>query len=384
MASAAADFWLIQLPTGRVVRSRSTAHLRQHVRKGRVPPGSRVRRRAGDGWRTIEEVIELAGALPRPNGLQAPAAAATPAPAAKKSAPATPRPAPKPRTPRDFSAWRTLGVRGLMRELFDALDSSLHRAKLALACLLGVLGAVVVIAWDLLDVTLEGWNRVAVGASLAVAGLLAGSLIVTLITQITFVELSRLRQPHRTDLWPDALAGAVRLAAALVVVVGAGLTVILGLRALPDWMLTQAVEGEAWWRYGAAAVLILRLVLEVLFWPILALAPLLLSPILVVEECGAIRGLGEWWGMLRRHLGRIFLYEALAAAMGIVFTAPLALPILLASGSLDGLPDLHVAVGRATLTVLSGIALTPLLAYLLVANVFIYLNLRYEFFHSAR
>ena len=38
----------------------------------------------------------------------------------------------------------------------------------------------------------------------------------------------------------------------------------------------------------------------------------------------------------------------------------------------------------ALLMVLGGIALTPLIAYLLVANVFIYLNLRYEFFHSAR
>ena len=102
---------------------------------------------------------------------------------------------------------------------------------------------------------------------------------------------------------------------ALLVVVGVGLGVIVALRALPDWMLAQAADGESAWRYAAAAVLILRLALEVLFWPVLALAPLLLSPILVVEECGAVRGLVEWWGMLRRHLGRIFLYEAIAAAI---------------------------------------------------------------------
>jgi hypothetical protein len=371
MASAAADSWLIRFPDGKVVRSRSTAHLRQHVRKGRVPPGSRVRRRrangeAGDRWQALEEVRELAGALTALNGQEARPAAA------------------KPRSHRDFSAWRSLGVRGLMRELFDALDSSLHRGKLGLACLLGVLGAILAIAWDLFQFTVDGWSRGAVGAALAIAGLLASSLIITLITQITFVELSRLRQPQRADLWPSCLGHAVRLAAAIFVVVGAGLGLIVALRALPDWIMAQAADGDSWWRYAAAAVLILRLILEVLFWPMLALAPLLLSPILVVEECSAVRGLLEWWGMLRRHLGRIFMYEALAAAMGIVFTAPLGVPILLASAALEGLGDFHFTVGRATLTVLSGIALTPLLAYLLVANVFIYLNLRYEFFHSAR
>jgi hypothetical protein len=377
MASAAADSWLIRFPNGKVVRSRSTAHLRQHVRKGRVPPGSRVRRRRagagpGDGWRALEEVRELAGALP--------AARALPAPNGQRQQPAPT----KPRNRRDFSTWRSLGVRGLMRELFDALDSSLHRGKLGLACLLGVLGAVLAIAWDLFQMTLGGWNLSAAGVGLALVGLVAGSLIITLITQITFVELSRLRQPQRGDLWPGCLGNALRLAATLALVVGGGLGLIVALRALPEWIMAQAADGESWPRYGAGAVLIVRLVLEVLFWPILALAPLLLSPILVVEECSAVRGLVEWWGMLRRHLGRIFLYEALAAAMGIVFTAPLAIPILLASASLDGLGDFHLLVGRATLTVLTGIALTPLLAYLLVANVFIYLNLRYEFFHSAR
>jgi hypothetical protein len=37
---------------------------------------------------------------------------------------------------------------------------------------------------------------------------------------------------------------------------------------------------------------------------------------------------------------------------------------------------------RIALSVLGGVALTPVIAYLTVANVFIYLNLRYEF--SAR
>jgi hypothetical protein len=122
------------------------------------------------------------------------------------------------------------------------------------------------------------------------------------------------------------------------------------------------------------------LILEVVFWPVIALAPLLLSPILVVQDCSVLGAVREWWRLLRQHLGRIFLYEALATTLAGVFTVPLLIPIAFANwsmGSTDG-------VVQVAVTVLCSIALTPLIAYLLVANVFIYLNLRFEFFHSAR
>ena len=47
-------------------------------------------------------------------------------------------------------------------------------------------------------------------------------------------------------------------------------------------------------------------------------------------------------------------------------------------------PEAEAASVLAYCGVLTGLALTPLIAYLIVANVFIYLNLRYEFFYSAR
>jgi hypothetical protein len=363
------DTWLVRLPDGRVFRSRNITALRHHVRKGRIPRGSRVRRPSAKGWQALEEVRELAEALPAafPNGVS------------------VPKPAAKPRRAADFSGWRSVGVRGLMRELFDALDSSLQREKLGLACLLGILGCLAWIGWGLFDAVLADWWWWAAAITvLALIVLFAGGLVMTLITQTTFIQLSRLRQPRANDLWPSSLSLAARLAFALLVVVGGGIALILTLRWLPTWMSPADAHADPWWHYGAAAVLIARLVLEVLFWPMLALAPLLLGPILVVEECSAARALVEWWSMLRKHLGRIFLYEALAGALGVVFTTPLVAPILLATGTLEGLHASQIIVGHATLTVLAGIALTPLLAYLLVANVFIYLNLRYEFFHSAR
>jgi hypothetical protein len=283
----------------------------------------------------------------------------------------------------DFQDWRLLGVRGLARELLDALDSSLHRAKLGAAALLGLLGALAWIGWSLLGETLgNGWWIA--GATLGCVLLLASCLGIAYVTQFTALELSRLRPPRRGELWPEVLVQAVRLALALLVVVGVAVALIAALRWLPEWMLQQRTPEQPWWEYAAGVVLSLRLILEVVFWPVIALAPLLLGPILIVENGSVLHGIREWWRMLRRHLGRIFLYEALATTLAGVFTVPLLVPIALAYWSLGSMEGLQLVVGDATVTVLAGIALTPLIAYLVVANVFIYLNLRYEFFHSAR
>ena len=57
-----------------------------------------------------------------------------------------------------------------------------------------------------------------------------------------------------------------------------------------------------------AVATVCALILEVLLWPILGLA-LLLGPIVIVEECGSIRAIRQWCELVRRHLGRVFLYE---------------------------------------------------------------------------
>src|SRR5437667_396694 len=81
-------------------------------------------------------------------------------------------------------------------------------------------------------------------------------------------------------------------------------------RALPGWVLSRAdlpfgADTLAGWATVAG------LVLEVILWPILGLA-LLLGPIVVVAECSVAAALRQWYGLLRRHLSRVLLYEALA------------------------------------------------------------------------
>jgi hypothetical protein len=151
------------------------------------------------------------------------------------------------------------------------------------------------------------------------------------------------------------------------------------LRTLPGWIAEESGDSGPHLLAGLAGAL--ALLLEVLLWPVLGLA-LLLPPVMIVEECGLLSALGRWANLVRRRLGRVVLYEALAASLGVVATLPFLVPIAIAGifsameGSLDW-------VRWLTLSLLAGPALSPLFAFLTVANVYIYINLQYEF-SSAR
>src|SRR5207244_12348473 len=122
-----------------------------------------------------------------------------------------------------FQERRLLGVRGLVGELLDALDSSLQRAKMGAACLLGMLGAVGWITWQLLP---EGNWWTAAATFWAVLLLLVACLGISFVSKFTAVELARMRQPRSGELWPSVFGDAVRLAAALLLVVGRGVGII--------------------------------------------------------------------------------------------------------------------------------------------------------------
>jgi hypothetical protein len=209
---------------------------------------------------------------------------------------------------------------------------------------------------------------------LAAAALVVAAAVDAVLTRMTYVELSRLRPAG----WGESLGGLAGLALRLAVAAGLVLAVVIGLivllRWLPYWVLAAGQPGEVP-RQTAVDVLVVGTILaEVALWPFFALA-LLLGPIFVVEDCSVVRGCRQWLALLRRHLGRAYLYEAMAAGLGLVVTLPLAFP-LLAFTTLY-LDERLLVPALFTRTVLSGLALSPLLAYLVVANVFIYLNLRY-------
>ena len=69
--------------------------------------------------------------------------------------------------------------------------------------------------------------------------------------------------------------------------------------------------------------------------------------------------------------------------LGLLVSAPLLVPVLLTIPATGGEPGLLALVRHSTLALLGGLALSPCLAFLLVANVFIYLKVRYEFSQSS-
>ena len=365
------DLWFIRLPDGRTLRARNTEALRRYLKTGRIPWESRVRQSADAAWQTLDRTPEFANLVPADRAGEEEAAVSE-APVSNQ-------------TRSSGAELRTLGVRGLIDELYNAVDNSLQRTKLIAAAITGLsIGVVLVLADVAIPLLPRDWTWI---------GYLGGAFIIlvlfnictSILTQMTALELSRLRPAQFSEVRAHFFTYIVRLTCALSLVGGSILGVIFLLRMLTAW-LSPGDAGQP----GLGLETLLNVVqgtrrlLEVVCWPILGFALLLMGPIFIVEDHSIAQGLREWINMLRQHLGRIYLYQAIAFAIAAVMTLPLILPVLLAFGLARGTPQ-SLSLGESiSFYLLFGVALTPMLAYLLVAHVFIYLNLRYEFFYSAR
>ncbi len=357
------DVWYVRLPDGQVLRAASTAAVRHHLESGRIPLDSRVRRSPEAAWALLERTREFADLVR----------------ARPRSAAASQRQVFTPTPPND--PWRhtnhndglrlqTVGVRGTVDELLAALDHTLVRRRLLGATAVGLVTAVLLVLMQHLHLSEEIWPPL--------TWLAAGVVLVTvyalyavLVTQMIFIELSQLRPGTRREIAAGLLRNWLRLVIAGVLVGGLVFLPLGGLLWLEGELRAQAAADGL-----TSAVTALRLVLEVLAWPVFGLA-LLLAPVVVIEERSSLRALHDWWVLLREHLSRVFVYEALAAALGTVTSLPLVFPVALAAWSCSAAELLNPAVD-GTLVLLCGLALTPGIAYLAVANVYIYLNLRYE------
>jgi hypothetical protein len=376
--SQASDHWFIRLPNGHVLRAVNTLIVRQQVALGKIPPNSSVRRSPDEEWIALEwtrEFAELVGPL-----LAARAEKSTAAADESVDLGADVRSVPDAAEAGGLSArldptrLPTVGVRGMMHELLAALDATLVRKKLATAALAGLCSGAVLAAARLPLLEIEGktpWVRwIAAGVVLLVI-VNAGA---GLITRMTVLELSRMRPARWRESVTGLAATTFRMAVAQVLTMGIAGCLIAMQRYLPG-LLIEATPGG---RDTAAAAAVLAaggMLFQVVLWPVFVVA-LLLPPILVVENCSVGKALTQWLRLLRVDLGRVILYEALALGLGLAATLLLALPWL-ALVTYQPAPELQPAV-RFTRMVLAGLALAPLLAYLVVANVFIYINLRYE------
>ncbi len=364
------DLWYIRLPDGRVLRAAGTAVVRQHLTAGRLPPGTRLRRSPDEEWRLIDRFSELADLAPAStaNGV------VPDEPVPWRAAPS--REAPATIASRlDATLLHLPGVRGLVEELLAALDSALVKPKLVPAGLVGLfLGALAALA-GLPWFDFATWPP-GPGWLLPVAAFVAWSWLAVVLSRLTYVEVTRLR-PARLK---DGLAGCagptarLLLAQAVPALLLGGLVVVL--RWLPGWLPGLGSEHPAAaFQVAAVVSAVAGPVLEVLLWPLLVLL-LPLAALLVVEECSFVSALRQWCRLVRNQLGKLLLAEMLALGVGLLLAAPLAL-LAFALGTRPSEPE-HALAVESTCRVLYGLLGSVVLAYLVVANVFIYLNLRYE------
>ena len=159
---------------------------------------------------------------------------------------------------------------------------------------------------------------------------------------------------------------------------------------LPEWTERQFLEAglsPTLVEILFALVLAVVLALGVVLWLLIGFA-WLVGPVAAVEEVGWLGAIREWSRLLREQFGRIVISEGLVVFLGLAAALPLTLAAGMATG---GGPQLLPAVpwgygvegtnwvqGGVRAAVL-GLAAGPLVTLLAVANVSIYLNLRYDY-----
>jgi hypothetical protein len=376
-----ADFWYVRFPDGRILRAASTVIVRQELAAGHIPVGSTVRRSPNEEWVSLEWTQEFADLVEQRSVTEREPRHLV-AETERRTGRNTPDHPVTVASRLDPSRLHLLGVRGYLDELLAALDSTLIGKKLFVAALAAILLSGLLAIEEIALFHRSGpWPVLAWG--MVVLTFLVLACATGLITQLTYVELSRLR-PAR---WQEGLTGlaglTLRLAVLFGIVGGSVWGLIVLLRWLPIWLLPGSASSWSAARQAAADVaLVLSMVFETLLWPLCFLA-WLAAPILAVEDASIGRGLWRWLSLMRQDLGRAFLYQAMAVGLGLLLTAPFLLLLVpvLSRGLVPAL-EVKVAVelepvASLTRSILFGLACAPLLAYWIVAHVFIYLNLRY-------
>lgn len=382
-----ADIWYIRFPDGRVLRAASTTILRQELSARRIPLGSTVRRAPSDEWVSLEWTQEFADLIEelasKPPPRRSPNAAALPhnhtapvAPSARHAGtPDNDHPATV-GSRLDPSRLHLVGVHGYFDELLAALDSTLVGKKLLLGLIAGLLlGAMFVLSRAASFEQADG--SLPIVWLLLALGLFVVDGVGVLLARLTYLELARLRPPS----WREGLRGLGRLivwvAISQLLIWGILGSLIVLFRWLPFWL--GPGDAESWTtsqQIVAGIDLAVGMILEVLVYLVFALWWLLPS-LLAAENCTVWSGLGQWLSLLRRNLGSVLLYQVMAVAVGGLLTVPFWLligPLMLPSFYPP--EELH-EVASAMRLVLVGLACAPLLTYWIIANVFIYLNLRY-------
>jgi hypothetical protein len=337
------EMWHLRLPDGRVVKAAATS-VRRHQAAGRLPEGTEARKASSDRWLPLTSHPELSDK----NGSGGDTGSWNDINLEQPGKPASVA------SRMDAAQLRQPGLRGLMEELHAALDNTLTSRKLVAAASAALAGGA--LATGML---LAGNVWVTAGCLAGIALLALG--LMALLTRMAFHEVSRLRPSRIRDGWE----GFSPLLAKLLATWGVGITALTlaswGLRHLPHYLAASLPE-EAWAPWAVAGAAYLAGVAECLLWPLLVfLGPL--APIWVVEDCTFLQGIRQGVKMIAPIRWRFFVAQWMALSLAGVAALPLGWVV---GQSPAGLPLAWAAAGALVL------------AYYSVANVLLYLHIRYE------
>ena len=369
--------WYVRLPDGRVVTAKSTASVRHHVESGNIPLNSMARRDAEEEWTSlawIAEFADLAGGGRNVATLET----ESPPPAVSKNG-SSPEIHLKSGISSRLDPLRlqTVGIRGLVDELIAAFDSTVSTGKLtvaAITCTVGALAVYIIMRLAAITYPDGPWLASLLGGFMGLVWLACAT---TLLTRQTHLELSTMRPVFPSEANTNAGSFILRVFLGYAATIGLAVGAIVLLQHLPEWVVrwTSGVSANA--AEGImTAVSVLGVVAAVGVFALMLMS-FLLPPVLIVEDCSLGNAIREWRSILREHRLRVMIYEGMALALAAVASLPVALPVYLAQHYGPTIPANWV--GSAVPFALWGLALGPAIAFLAVANLFIYLNLRYEY-----
>ncbi|QVL32538.1 hypothetical protein KIH39_01065 [Telmatocola sphagniphila] len=354
------DPWYVRMPDGRVIKAKSSQSVRYHVEAGHIPRNSMLRRLKNEEWVSLgwlNEFADLVGGDKKPEQITSDTNVEFVRAITGQG---------------DPMRLETVGVRGLTEELLTAFDSTGHRDKLIVGSLLCGLSSVLLVLvpfiWFQLGNKETTWLPY-VGN--AISALLM-TLGITWISRQTHWELSRMRSISLGEAQRRSFGPWIQLILAYTVVIGILGGLIYVLNHVPIWL---AVDPSS---YKGASIGLGLLIAKIFVFQLLLLVPVL-GPIGPIEEYNFIESIGTWQKLCARNYGRILVYEGVALVMGFLAALPILLPYNLAGGTIGTFPPNINPVSVFGTHFLMGLAIGPMFVFLIVSNVILYLNLRYEF-----
>lgn len=367
--------WYVRLPDGRVITAKSTASVRHHVESGNIPPNSMARQNQDEEWTSLAWIAEFADLVGGSRNVATIPEDSSPSKITNgSSADINLNSGVSSRL--DPLRLQSVGIRGFVDDLIAAFDRTVSTGKLMVACVTCALGALAIQA--VMRLTLMAyadgtWLALIFGG---ITALVFFATVTTLLTRQTHLEISQMRPVLPSEANKNAGPFILRVFLGYGITIGLAIGAILLAQRAPGWT-ANLLDGLN--RYGAelavTVVVLLGVVVAVAMFAMILMS-FLLPPVLIVEECSLGTALSEWRTMLRQHRLRLMIYEGLALGLAVIAALPVALPIYLAYHF--GPETVGNVIGQAIPFAMWGLAIAPAIAFLAVANLFIYLNLRYE------